>query len=553
MPRLKMNGYLFVACCISMLMNCTTSETVATVAQWHRYETKFVSSTAYDNPVQETALRIVFSSPEGNVQSVQGFWDGGKTWRVRFMPDSPGLWTWRTECTDADNDGLHNQSGRFQCAASTDDRPIYQKGRLKLYDDGYRLAYDDGTPYFWLACTAWNGGLFSDDESWEYYLNNRVERGFTAIQFVTTQWRGAVGDIDGRTAFSNYDRIEIDPEFFQRLDAKVNAINEHGLVASPVMLWALPSKGDVYSPGLLLSNEQSALLAKYIKARYGAHHVFWLLGGDGKYIVNKETIERWKYIGRQVFGDAPNDGKRGLATLHPCGQNWIRDAYINEPWFDMMGYQSSHGIDEKRHRWVVQQGIANDWKNAPAKPVINLEPAYDTIKPGFDDYVVRRICYWSMLVSPPAGVTYGANSIWAWAFETGAPILGHRNPALNNWREAALLPSGQQMKYLRDVFESTDWWDLYPTPDRVNDQPGIANVDHWIAMATTRDKSAGILYTPVQQEVSLDLTDFGTDLKAAWFDPRTGSFGDDFAVQPQEQTQFQPPATGDWVLVLKKP
>lgn len=31
------------------------------------------------------------------------------------------------------------------------------------------------------------------------------------------------------------------PSFFQRLDRKVDRINEHGLVAAPVLLWALPT------------------------------------------------------------------------------------------------------------------------------------------------------------------------------------------------------------------------------------------------------------------------------------------------------------------------
>jgi hypothetical protein len=405
--------------------------------------------------VQEVTLQVVFTNPSGKEQIVNGFWDGGDVWRVRFMPDAPGAWSWHTICSDAGNTGLHEQSGAFQCVVSTDERALYQRGRLKLSDDGYRLTYNDGTPFFWLACTAWNGALFSDEQSWDDYLENRVSRGFTAIQFVTTQWRGAAGDIDGRTAFSNYDRIEVDPVFFQRLDAKVDAINEHGLLASPVMLWALPTKEDVYSPGLLLSNEQAALLAQYIKARYGAHHVLWLIGGDGRYTKENGDPERWRYIGRKVFGDEPYTGDRGLATLHPSGGagGWCRREYIDEPWFNLIGYQSSHNVSESRHKWVCTGSPATQWRQPPAKPVLNLEPAYDGIREQFDDYVVRRICYWSTLVSPTAGVTYGANSIWAWAFEAGKPPLGHRSPCLNTWREAMMVPSGTQMGYLRKAFE----------------------------------------------------------------------------------------------------
>jgi hypothetical protein len=182
--------------------------------------------------------------------------------------------------------------------------------------------------------------------------------------------------------------------------------------------------------------------------------------------------------------------------------------------------------------------------------VINLEPAYDGIRENFDDFVVRRICYWSVLVSPTAGVTYGANSLWAWAVEAGKPPLGHHDPCLNTWREAMMLPSGTQMGYLRKAFEMVDWWDLYPAPEMVVDQPGKNNIGRYVAIAAKRDRSAAIAYTPVPQDITLDLSDWNADLKGQWYDPQTGTPGTLFDVTAGHDVTLSPPDKKDWVLII---
>src|SRR5690606_3170813 len=125
----------------------------------------------------------------------------------------------------------------------------------------------------------------------------------------------------------------INPRFFQRLDRRVAMINAFGLVAAPVVLWSL-LKSD---PGYKLKEEDAARLASYIVSRYDAYQVVWLLGGDGNY--REIGIDRWKRIGRSVFGH----GHNRLTTLHPCGQTWIGDAFCDEDWYDLIAYQSGHG------------------------------------------------------------------------------------------------------------------------------------------------------------------------------------------------------------------
>ena len=100
-----------------------------------------------------------------------------------------------------------------------------------------------------------------------------------------------------------------------------NAVNEKGLLAVPVLLWALGREKHV--PGKL-PEDQAIRLARYTIARYQANHVAWFLPGDGNYFGG--NAERWKRIGRAVFntpGHAP-------AMLHPQGMQWPWDAFLEE-------------------------------------------------------------------------------------------------------------------------------------------------------------------------------------------------------------------------------
>src|SRR3954467_4483081 len=70
-------------------------------------------------------------------------------------------------------------------------------GPLRVSDDRTHLAHADGTPFFYLADTAWNGPLLSTDADWQTYLADRVAKGFTAIQFITHAPRSAARATSG--------------------------------------------------------------------------------------------------------------------------------------------------------------------------------------------------------------------------------------------------------------------------------------------------------------------------------------------------------------------
>jgi len=161
----------------------------------------------------------------------------------------------------------------------------------------------------------------------------------------------------------------VNPAFFQRMDRKFDTINERGLVAAPVLLWALTSK-DRESPAAL-TTEDAIRLARYMVARYGAHHVFWILGGDGNYM--GANAERWKAIGRGLFRPAGPRGPRRSTGRH---ERSMAPWYKDEPWVGFFMYQSGHGSDARKWRWNATRA-GSGWKLEPPHPVVDGEPNYE--------------------------------------------------------------------------------------------------------------------------------------------------------------------------------
>ena len=539
--------FIIVAGVFSTLSgNISALAAEANVGQWTRFDETFSSSKAYDNPMQDVEITVEFTSPGGSKRTMLGFWDGARRWRVRFSPDEKGTWTYKTSCSDKSNKGLHNQGGSFQCRGYQGDVPLFKRGELRLSENRRYFEHADGTPFFFLSDTVWCGPLLSDEGDWDVFLKDRVAKEFTAIQFVMTQWRMAKTDADGNSTFTGKDRVAVNPAFFQRMDKYVDAINDAGLVAVPVLLWAI--HGDD-NPGYYLPKSQKIALAQYMVARYGAHQVIWFLGGDGKY--GGEGGNTWHEVGRAIF----NKDQHRMATMHPGGKSWVGKEFRNEPWFSFLGYQSGHGDDEKTFRWLNQGPPATEWNNKPNLPVINIEPNYEahngyTHRRAHNDLSVRRAAYWSLLVSPPAGVTYGGQGIWGWHTKVQAPA-DHISTGLGSpWHVAKDLPGAFSMKYLHEFFKSIEWWKLVPAPEILTAQPGRKDASKFIAVAKSQAGDLAVVYLPEGGSVTLKTDSLKKDLTARWYHPRTGGWLNAGKVVKSPQS-FKAVDRNDWILLVK--
>jgi hypothetical protein len=265
-----------------MLLSIATASPA--VPKYQRFEASFQSAANYANPPQEASLTVTFTSPQGAKLKVPGFWDGGKNWKIRFAPTQTGNWKFETICSDAGNKGLHQQAGEFTVTDAAGSTTFSRHGPIRVAPDGRYLVHHDGTPFFWLGDTAWNGPLLSSTAEWDQYLKERSRQKFSAVQWVATQFRAAPdGDAKKQLAYTGTDKIVINTAFFQRLDEKVDAMNKAGLLSVPVLLWAINGGATPkVNPGVSLPEDQAVLLARYMVARWGGNASAWILGGDGE-------------------------------------------------------------------------------------------------------------------------------------------------------------------------------------------------------------------------------------------------------------------------------
>lgn len=540
-----MNPKSFTFCIVLFSISTLT---FGQISVFERFEHVFTSSKTYNDPIYQVQnFEVIFSSPSGVTKTVRGFWDGGDIWKVRFMPDEIGTWTFISNSSDKGNSGLNQIEGSFECKASESELDLYQKGPIIHFPGTYQLRHQDGTPFFWTACTAWNGALKSTQEEWDYYLENRLENSYNTIQLVTTQWRGSEKNGEGEVAFTGSGHIQINPEFFKRIDERIEEANRKGLLVSPVILWALPfGEGTEFSPGYYLPIREAVILAKYIVARYQGNHVLWNLGGDGKYYGDLE--DRWKSIGEQVFGE----GKyQGLVTLHPHGLSWIGDTYEDEPWYEVYTYQSSHSKAEGTVNWINKGPVTDRWSKIRPLPFINSEPLYEDIQKDASPQDIRNAWYWSVFATPVAGITYGANGIWPWLRE-GEEIENHGPSGhVSRWKESLELPGSIQMGYLNQLFSRFNWWELKPNQSLLVQQPGEESFDQFISVLSDPERKLVLVYSPQKGNFSLNQVS-GSSYKVIWFNPATNEYLSGKSIQMNQIAAFENPFEGDAVLILEK-
>lgn len=500
------------------------------IAEWGRFELVLKSTVSYPNPVQNATLSATFVSPQGATNKVFGFWDGGRIWRVRFSPDTPGRWTYTTACSDQSDTGLKNQSGSFVCTAALNKTALDRYGPVRVARDQRHFEHADGRPFLWLGDSAGEGARRSNLNDWQLYADIRAQQRFTAAH-----WIVAPGpDARGETAFTKANGLAINVGFFQRLDEKVDVLNRAGLLSAIVPL-------QEFGPGsIALPEAQAELFVRYVVARWGANHVAWLLAFEGDRL--GKNANRWKRIGRAVFGNRT----RAPVVLLPGETHWLYDEFRAEPWVNVFAFPTTTASDDGL-QWMFVGPLSVEWRKAPYRPILNLSQPAETSPDGDD---ARRLLWWNLLMTPTAGASYAAAPVMNW-ITNGTTDPNVRPPDLPQWREALFLPGAKSAAPLAEFFKTIDFWRLRPAPQVVASQPGISSPRRHLAAAKTDARDLAVVYVPEDRTVQVAVPEMPPSPTIAWINPRTGQRSTAVGLVGGNACQFPTPEPGDWLLVLK--
>lgn len=168
---------------------------------WEAQEIVLQAARDYADPYVDVVCWIELEGP-GFARRVYGFWDGDRTYRVRFVATAPGEWRWRTGSNQPDDSGLNAGTGALRAVAwpaAGLEENINRRGFIRAAPDGHTLEHADGTPFFllgdtWLAASTWRlpyrgvpgradiapgpGLSFEDAVAW------RKSQGFNSVSFI---------------------------------------------------------------------------------------------------------------------------------------------------------------------------------------------------------------------------------------------------------------------------------------------------------------------------------------------------------------------------------
>lgn len=219
---------------------------------------------------------------------------------------------------------------------------------------------------------------------------------------------------------------------------------------------------------------------------------------------------------------------------------------------DFVGYQSGHDHDAGAVTWIYDGPASESWQRTPIRPIVNLEPPYEDHRAyssgdRLDAFDVRRAIYLSLLNAPPVGVSYGAHGIWSWENTAGEPLNHEGSGVARPWDEAVDLPGGEDVRHVRDLFSSIDWWTLRPDSTLVEAQPFPDDPLRHVSASTGPDDRLGVVYLPGGGTVELDASRLAESVTARWFDPRTGETR---AASGAGSGTFTAPDRNDWILLF---
>lgn len=534
---------------------------VVSVPKWTMHEFSIKGNIASDNPFRDAALVGQFTTPSGRTRVIEGFYDGGNTWRLRFVPDEEGEWSYllRGEGVDI------YRRGKINCTAATG------RGFIRIHPQNpFSFATDDGTPFFPMGETCY--GLHDDSpitrELRAAYLQTRRSQHFN---FVRMHVGGSYERAQRDTAYwawggtpQNPDLDRFNPIFFRSLDTLLLQMQACGMNAELILLnfYRLPfTDTSTWTP----TREQRWL--RYLLARYSAFdNIFmWTISNeyethpDGKYRLDVPGDVNWaKETARFI---KKNDPYSHLLTVHPVISSSTRGTSPRDPFdtpWQIGGFYGNEDAIDVLSQQTGQKGEGITWNEALncwqgddlnlvaslqadlryGKPVLNTENGYEYLRNAPTEKMqvhhtdkVRRtswriVCGGGYFAAGFHG-TVGHSDVWN---RIDAP--NHYTFRLESEGAAA------QLGYLYHFFSTLPFWRMRPFEEVSGD-----------AVVLAEKGKAYVAFFPHGGELALDLGGTGK-MEVKWFNPRTGKFIKPSVIQGGMVQKFNAPDGNDWTLLL---
>ncbi|MBL7201726.1 MAG: DUF5605 domain-containing protein [Anaerolineae bacterium] len=318
------------------------------------------------NPFLYVRLSARFAHKH-RVVEVDGFYDGEGVYRIRFMPDTLGAWSYVTASNCPELDGV---TGEWQCIEPSPGN----HGPVGVRNT-YHFAYADGTPYVQIGttCYAW---AHQGDALEEQTLETLRTAPFTKMRmcvfpkdYVYNKNEPQYYPFE-RDESGGWDLTRFDPAFWRHFEERVGDLLALGIEADLILFHPYDRWG--YAT---MDAETDGRYLRYAVARLAAYrNVWWSMANEFDLMAGKTEADWDRFF--KIVQEC--DPYQHLRSVHNCRRFYDH----NKPWVTHCSIQSS---DLERTR---------EWRDLYRKPVVVDECCYEgTIPRGWGNISAREMVH----------------------------------------------------------------------------------------------------------------------------------------------------------------
>ncbi|MEV6381965.1 DUF5605 domain-containing protein [Streptomyces sp. NPDC051773] len=324
--------------------------------RWQPFELE-LHGPEHGNPFTDVALRAEFRHGERTL-TAHGFHDGAGVYRIRFLPDEEGTWTFHTASNARSLDSV---TGTFPCGPA---RP-HDHGPVRVHER-FHFRHTDGTRYFPVGTTAY-AWTHQGAELEEQTLRTLADAPFNKIRMCVFP-KSYIFNTDEPPLYpfegspeSGWDFRRPNPAYFRHLEERIAQLGELGIEADLILFhpydrWGFSDMGPA-------ADER---YVRYLVSRLAAlPNVWWSLANEYDLLWSKNT-EDWHRIAGAIRAHDPHGH---LISVHDCIEIWDNDAEwvthcsIQKPPAGTAEWRSRWGkpvvLDELGYEGDIEQGWGN--------------------------------------------------------------------------------------------------------------------------------------------------------------------------------------------------
>jgi hypothetical protein len=293
----------------------------ADVERWGAYEITLTGPSA-GNPFLDVQIGAHFRY-RNRVVDVDGFYDGEGVYRIRFMPDELGNWTYTTS---SNVPALAGKSGAFTAAAPSPANHGPVRVRYTTH-----FGYEDGSPYtpIGTTCYAW---IHQGDRLEEQTLETLRSAPFNKMRMCVFPKSYQYNSNEpvyypferGPDGVNDFTRFN--PKFFQHLERRVRDLLALGIEADLILFHPYDRWGFAAMPP-----EVNDRYLRYTVARLAAYrNVWWSLANEYD-LVKTKTLADWDRFFRIVQESDPHQHLRSIhhsVTMYDHSKPWVTHVSI---------------------------------------------------------------------------------------------------------------------------------------------------------------------------------------------------------------------------------